>query len=137
MKIVKATKSCRRFTPYKSTKVDQVTEENDFDLMAKIKIEPISPSKPVAFVQPRPENYENEKKMKVSSKEKRPQKNLLDCWFKKFGCESQFHDIYERCIHMDKCVFRLYDTETARKKPNCILNGKLVFAYEMPEDPEE
>ena len=136
MKIVKMNKSRRRVTPYKSTKVDKVNEENDFDLMAKIKIEPISPSKPVAFVQSKPENYDEEN-IEVYTEEKRPQNNLLDCWFQKFGCESQFHDIFERCIHMDKCVYRLYDTETARKKPNCILNGKLVFAYEMPENPEE
>ena len=136
MKIVKATKSCRRVTPYKKTKVDKVTEENDFDLMAKIKIEPISPSKPVAFVQPKPEKWEEEQ-TKVFSEDKGSQDGLLDCWFRKFGCEGQFQDIFERSNHMDKCVYRLCDTESARRRPNCILNGKLVFADEMPEDPEE
>ena len=136
MKIVKITKSCRRFTPYKSTKVDKVSEDNEFDLMAKIKIEPISPSKVVAFVQPRPENYEEEK-IEVKSEEKRSQDCLIECWFKKFGCASKFEDIFERSNHMDKCVYRLHDTGSARRKPNCILNGKLVFADEMPEDPED
>ena len=136
MKIVKINKSCKRFTPYSSTKVDQVTEDNEFDLMAKIKIEPISPSKTVAFVQPRPENYEDEN-LKINSEEKKSQKGLIECWFEKFGCKGQFQDVFERSNHMDKCVYRLYDTESARRKPNCILNGKLVFADEMPENPEE
>ena len=135
MKIVKMNKSSRRVTPYKARKVDKVAEENDFDLMAKIKIEPISPSKPVAFVQPKPENYEvsSDSESKTQSSEI----GFLACWFKEFGCNGQFHDIFERSNHMDKCEYRHHDTGSARRKPNCILNGKFVFADEMPEDPEE
>ena len=162
--------ACRRFHPYKSKKVDQATEDNEFDLISKIKIEPISPSKPVAFVQPRPEDYESpseseselefesetesedsilESEVELFDKIETTSENgsldldksykigLLDCSYKKFGCEKEFLDLYERFDHEKLCFYRFFDFERPREKPNCILNGKLVFADEMPEDPEE
>ena len=176
MKIVKMNKSSRRFNPYKSKKVDQTTDENEFDLIAKIKVEPISPSKTVAFVQPRPEDYESssesewetvsessseseseteseepmfKSKLELFDKIETTSDNesldlnmsykigLLDCWYKKFGCEHQFLDLFERFEHHKKCSYRFFDSERPRERRNCILNGKLVFADEMPENPEE
>ena len=164
MKIVKKSKSCRRFNPYESTKADQKTEELEFDLLAKIKIEPISPSKTVIFVHPKPADYESssdeesetESEDEIFGTELEPfdkievnsesgsldfnrsfQIGLLDCTYKKFGCEKQFLDMKERSDHIEKCFYRHFDFEQARRKPNCILNGKLVFADEMPEEPEE